>query len=143
MLAGVAPQLSTAARQIVVAHAALESGWGEGRPARLGYNFFNVTRPASDPRPIIESGDLECDASGACRPITQRFAKYGSATEALVEYFKLLRGSRYSAALARLEIGDSIGFVAKLREGGYFTLPVSEYQERFAGVLGGVRKRWS
>lgn len=135
--------LDVAGQQIVVAHAALESGWGESRPAKLGYNVFNVTRTASDSRPIIESGDLECDAQGVCRPITQRFAKYTSLAEALAEYFKLLSGPRYAAALVRLRVGDSAGFVTELRRGGYFTLPLDEYLGRFSGVLASVRSRWS
>jgi flagellum-specific peptidoglycan hydrolase FlgJ len=142
-LGGVAPHLSPAAQQLVIAHAALESGWGKSTPAKLGYNLFNVTRTKSDTRPVIESGDLECDAAGACRPITQRFAKYESVGEALADYFRLLSGTRYRAALGRLEAGDAAGFVAELRAGGYFTLPLAEYQSRFAGVLAGVRKRWS
>jgi flagellum-specific peptidoglycan hydrolase FlgJ len=135
--------LSLQAQQLVVAHAALESGWGASKPAQQGYNLFNVTRTRSDTRPVIESGDLECDAQGVCRPITQRFARYSGLAEALAEYFALLRGPRYAAAYARLLAGDSVGFVSRLREGGYFTLPLAQYQERFAGVLAGVRKRWA
>lgn len=141
-LEGVAPHLSTLAQQIVVAHAAFESGWGKSRPARLGFNLFNVTRTKSDTRPIIESGDLEYDSSGNARPITQRFAKYGSIGESLADYFRLLSGTRYAPALAALEAGDSVGFVNHLREGGYFTLPLDQYQSTFAGVLAGVKKRW-
>lgn len=137
----VAPYLSEAAQQIVIAHAALESGWGRSTPARAGYNLFNVTRVRSDPGPVIESGDLEYDDSGSAHQITQRFAKYGSAGEGLAEYFGLL-ARKYGTALAELEAGDSAGFVAALRAGGYFTLPLGEYQSRFAGVLAGVRKRW-
>lgn len=135
--------LSEIAQQIVTAHAAFESGWGASRPAQLGFNLFNVTRVKSDTRPIIESGDLECDAAGVCKPITQRFAKYASLGEAIGEYFALLREPKYAPAYARLVAGDSAGFVMKLREGGYFTLPLSQYQERFAGVLAGVKKRWA
>lgn len=138
----VAAHLSTTAQQFVVAHAALESGWGKSRPAQLGYNLFNVTRVKGDPRPIIESGDQECDAAGVCRPITQRFAAYGSLAEGLADYFGLL-ARKYGTALAALEAGDSAGFVTRLREGGYYTLPLSEYQSRFAGVLAGVKKRWA
>lgn len=143
VLNAIAPYLTPGAQQILIAHAALESGWGTGRPARLGYNIFNVTRPKGDAGPVIESGDHECDADGNCRPITQRFAKYGSYYEAIAEYFRLLSTGRYSTALARLEAGDSVGFVAKLREGGYYTLPVADYQARFAGVLSSVRSRWA
>lgn len=142
VLEAIAPYLSPAAQQIVVAHAAFESGWGKSKPARLGFNLFNVTRTRSDSRPVIESEDLEYDSSGNARPITQRFAKYGSLGEGLAEYFRLLSGPRYAGTLARLEAGDSVGFVNELREGGYFTLPLAEYQQTFVGVLAGVRKRW-
>lgn len=137
----VAPHLSVAAQQLVVAHGAFESGWGKSRPARLGNNLFNVTRVPGDARPVIESGDQECDAAGVCRPITQRFAAYGSLAEGLAEYFGLL-SRRYGAALSALEAGDAVGFVTRLREGGYYTLPLADYRTRFAGVLVGVKKRW-
>ena len=142
-LEAIAPYLSPAAQQIVIAHAAFESGWGKSKPARLGFNLFNVTRTKADTRPVVESGDLEYDSSGNARPITQRFAAYSSLGEGLAEYFKLLSGPRYAGTVARLEAGDSVGFVNELREGGYFTLPLAEYQRTFAGVLAGVRKRWS
>lgn len=141
-LSGVAPHLSALAQQLVIAHAALESGWGQSTPARLGNNFFNVTRIRSDTRPVIESGDLEYDAGGVARPITQRFAKYGSVGEALAEYFGLL-SRKYQTALARLEAGDSAGFVEQLRAGGYFTLPLADYQKRYSDVLHSVQRRWS
>lgn len=136
----VAPRLNATAQQIVAAHAALESGWGASKPARLGYNVFNVTRTKSDTRPVIESGDLECDESGKCAPITQRFAKYNTLAEALADYFRLLSTAKYVAALARLEVGDPTGFIAELRRGGYFTLPLDEYQRRFSGVLARVAR---
>jgi flagellum-specific peptidoglycan hydrolase FlgJ len=137
----VAPHLGTSAQQLVVAHGAFESGWGKSKPAQRGYNLFNVTRTPGDTRPVIESGDTECDAAGVCRPITQRFAAYGSLSEGLAEYFGLL-SRKYGAALSALEIGDAAGFVTKLREGGYYTLPLADYRARFAGVLAGVKKRW-
>jgi flagellum-specific peptidoglycan hydrolase FlgJ len=139
----VAPHLGVGAQQIVAAHAALESGWGASKPAKLGFNIFNVTRPRSDSRPIIESGDLECNDSGVCAPVVQRFAKYSSLSEALAEYFRLLSTPRYAVALGRLEAGDSTGFVSELRRGGYFTLPLEEYQRRFSGVLSSVQARWA
>lgn len=141
-LGGVAPYLSVPAQQLVVAHGAFESGWGKSGPAKRGLNLFNVTRVLGDARPVIESGDQECDANGLCRPIVQRFAAYGSLGEALADYFGLL-AQKYAGALVALEQGNPTLFVQKLREGGYYTLPLADYASRFAGVLAGVKKRWA
>lgn len=144
MRVGLTPYgLNDAAMQIVIAQAAFESGWGKSTPAKLGNNIFNVTRAANDSRPIIESGDQECDADGNCTAIIQRFAKYASLAEALAEYFALLSSPKYASALTPLYAGDAASFAAALRAGGYFTLPLAQYQSRLASVLASVQSRWA
>lgn len=123
---------------IVVAHAAFESGWGTSAPARLANNIFNITRPAFTRLPTYESGDLEYDTRGNVKKITQQFAKYKSLDEGVEHYFEFIDGKRYRASLQPLTRGDFVGFISKLREGGYFTLPLLEYLNRMSPVLGQV-----
>lgn len=114
---------------IVMAHAVHESGWGISKPAREGFNYFNITRLPTDPAPIIRAPDLEFDVAGKKRKIVQRFAKYASPTEAIAHYLKFIGRKRYEPALACLAAGDVAGFVSALKLGGYFTSPLAEYLE--------------
>lgn len=137
----VAPGYARAARIMVIAQAAFESGWGKTRMYREGFNPFNVIRSSSDPGQVIVSGDQECKPDGTCRPITQRFAKYGSLDEAVGAYLRLLGALRYKDALVKLERADVEGFIVTLYAGGYFTLPVQKYLASFKDMIRSVEKR--
>jgi flagellum-specific peptidoglycan hydrolase FlgJ len=137
----VAPNYPADAKILIVAQAAYESAWGSSRVAREGFNPFNITRVAGDTRPVVIAGDLEYDASGKARPITQRFAAYGSFAEAVVAYLTLLSGSRYAGSLTYLEAGDVTSFITRLRQGGYFTLPLAEYLKTMTDMRASVTKR--
>ena len=132
---------SRAARIMIIAQAAFESGWGKTRMYREGFNPFNIIRSSSDLGQVIVSGDQECKPDGTCRPITQRFAKYGSLDEAVGAYLRLLAGARYKDALTKLEHGDVEGFVTTLYAGGYFTLPVAKYLMSFREMIRSVERR--
>lgn len=137
----VAGSYSRAARVMVIAQAAFESGWGRTRMYREGFNPFNVIRASSDPGQVIVSGDQECKPDGTCRPITQRFAKYGSLDEAVGAYLRLLGAPRYKDALTKLERADVEEFITTLYAGGYFTLPVQKYLASFKDMIRSVEKR--
>lgn len=134
------PFMARAGRILAIAQAAYESGWGRTTMARAGFNFFNITRTASDTRPVIVSGDQDC-TGGTCRPITQRFAKYGSVDEGVADYLRLLGTARYADAVPYLERGDVVGFVAALKRGGYFTLPLADYTAQMQAVYKSVERR--
>lgn len=137
----VAPGYSRAARVMVIAQAAFESGWGKTRMYREGSNPFNIIRSSADPGQVIVSGDQECRPDGTCRPITQRFAKYASLDEAVGAYLRLLGAPRYKGALVRLERADVEGFITTLYAGGYFTLPVQKYLVSFKDMIRSVERR--
>lgn len=141
--------LSPEARQIAVAQACFESGYGQSRVARLGHNYWNLTRIKSDTRPIIEGGDTEYDEQGRVKPIRQRFRAYTSDAEGIADYLHFLSvNDRYKAAYAALLAGNCPEYVRRLREddpatpepeGGFFTLPLAQYQSVMAGCLAIVR----
>lgn len=139
------PAISIEAERLVLAHAALETGWGEAPAFTEGNNAFNITRASSDDRPIIEAGDLEYTPTGV-RRIRQRFAAYKSLEESVEHYLRFINRARYRPALDQLLAGDP-RFVVTLGvgdpkseepRGGYYTLPVKKYVERFEDVLKGV-----
>lgn len=133
------PGSSSATRALIVAHAAYESGYGSGTAYRVGNNPFNIVKGSANV-PSVESGDLECDASGKCVPIKQKFRVYASLEDAVRDYLALLQTVRYMSAYTLLRVGD-VGFAAALGNTGYYTLPVDQYVRNFKGVLVGVQKR--
>lgn len=132
------PTLASLPRCIVIAHAAFESGWGGTKIAKEGHNYFSITRLRSSDAPIIESGDKEYKPDGTVIQISQPFAKYASAEEALVDYFKFIKKLRYQPAYSHLMAGNLVAFITTLRKGGYFTLPLDQYLAAMSSVLGRV-----
>lgn len=129
------PNLTPAARELLVAHAAFESGFGNATAARVGHNIFNVTAGSSWAGPTYTDvgGDTEYTADGVKR-ITQVWRVYGSLDEAVADYWRLLSWTRYRPARTALEQGNLSSFTAALYAGGYFTLPVALYTARLGAV---------
>jgi flagellum-specific peptidoglycan hydrolase FlgJ len=140
--------LSLAAREIVIAHGAHESGWGKSEPSRF-HNFWNLTRTKNDPLPVVLSGDVEFGKDGRAVPIVQRFRAYTSDWAAVEDYLGFLQRPRYLPAYEALLAGNAAEFVRRLRdddpatrqlEGGFFTAPLAPYQASIAGCLATVRR---
>jgi len=156
------PGLSVKSRLIVLAHAAYESGWGQGnRAAREANNLFNVTAGSAwkGDTLLVPNADLsyntaECQRLGrpvqlqkngkmACR-IDQVWRKYPSYREALVDYWDFLgpnqNKGRYVTARNALQAGDLTAFGNALYAAGYFTLPAAEYVKTMQGVFTSASK---
>lgn len=135
--AGAGSKLSTAAKILIVAHGAFESGWGKGTAAKMGFNYFNITAGPAWKGEVIKGPDTEYDKAGNVKNITQQFRKYPSDRAAIEDYLSFLskqNGGRYSKAYAALLAGKLEDFVRELSIAGYFTLPLAQYQERMAKV---------
>lgn len=123
------PQLGAAARALVVAHAAYESGFGRGRAAVRGFNVFNIT--AGSAWTGASWVDVGGDTDGEGNRITQTWRAYPSLRAAVADYWSFLgptqnRG-RYLSARSALQAGDLEGFARALSAAGYFTLQVDRY----------------
>jgi flagellar protein FlgJ len=120
--------------RVILAQAALETGWGErvartadGRPS---FNLFGIKAHGWDGAvarvPTLEFRD------GALRRETADFRAYGSWAEAFDDYARFLtENPRYRQALAA---GDAAGFAHGLQAAGYATDPA--YARKILGVLG-------
>lgn len=150
------PQLSEAARTLVVAHGGLESGWGTGPTlARGNHNVFNITagRGYQGAVDVAANADRsyaasDCQAQGrpmayrdsAGRPycvVDQRWRAYTSGNEAVRDYWDFLNrqvGGRYVRAAAALERADVLAFAGELGRAGYYTLPAGDYAKQLQGV---------
>ncbi|SFC05630.1 flagellar assembly peptidoglycan hydrolase FlgJ [Massilia yuzhufengensis] len=115
---GVAPEL-------VSAHAALESGWGQ-RPLRNGsgassHNLFGIKAGSNWEGAVTESATTEY-VGGAAIKTRERFRAYPDGASAFRDYAQMLADNpRYKGALG---VGsDARAFAQGLAKGGYATDP--------------------
>ena len=134
------PFLVEPATRLVVAHLALESGFGVSRAASRGLNLGNLTAGSAwqGGRWVDEGGDV----SGAGKRITQTWRTYGSVAEFLADYWTFLgpaaNSGRYVLARNALERGLLDDFARLLYSAGYFELAPAEYARRLHGAFDAV-----
>lgn len=131
---GVAPEL-------LVGHAALESGWGSRSirhpDGRESYNLFGIKAGGSWRGESVATLTTEY-VDGKARKQVESFRSYPSLQAAFDDYAKLLEGSsRYQRALNQGD--DAQGFALALQQGGYATDPA--YARKLAGVVQSLLSR--
>ncbi len=131
---GVAPEL-------VSAHAALESGWGQ-RPLRNAdgsstNNLFGIKAGAAWRGDVAESGTTEY-VGGAALKTSARFRSYPDQASAFRDYAQMLIDNpRFRGALGTGS--DARAFAGALAKGGYATDPAYAAKlARLAGKLQGI-----
>lgn len=126
--------------QFLVAHSALESGWGKseirspaGQPT---YNLFGVKAGRSWQGPSVEVQTTEY-VNGVAQSVTEKFRVYGSYAESFSDYASLLRNnSRFSAVLGQQ---DGTQFARSLQQSGYATDPM--YADKLSRIINGATLR--
>jgi flagellar protein FlgJ len=121
----------------LVAHAALESGWGKSEILREdgspSYNLFGIKAGSSWRGATVEVNTTEY-VDGAARRMREKFRVYGSYGEAFRDYANLLRGnSRFEGALGQQ---DGMSFARSLQQAGYATDP--GYADKLSRIIGGA-----
>jgi flagellar protein FlgJ len=126
--------------QFLIAHAALESGWGQrdiknadGSPS---HNLFGVKAGANWQGKSAEVTTTEYE-NGA--PVVQkaRFRAYESYAESFADYARLLVNSpRYGGVIGSQ---DGTEFARRLQQAGYATDP--KYAEKLAAIINGPTLR--
>ncbi|MFO1401170.1 MAG: glucosaminidase domain-containing protein [Steroidobacteraceae bacterium] len=129
---GVAPET-------VIAHAALESGWGRHVPATAGrssFNLFGIKAQHGWNGAAVAAATTEFDAAGP-RRVAAAFRGYDSAAAGVADYTGLLAGNpRYAGAL---DTGaDTHAFASALQRGGYATDP--DYVRKLVATAATVRE---
>jgi flagellar protein FlgJ len=116
--------------RVILAQAALETGWGERTPdGRPSHNLFGIKAHgwggAVTTVPTLEFRD------GALQREVAQFRAYPSPAEAFDDYLRFLTDNpRYRQALAA---GDAAGFARGLQAAGYATDP--GYADKILGVM--------
>lgn len=124
----------------LVAHSALESGWGkseirapDGSPT---YNVFGIKAGRSWQGASVEVQTTEY-VDGVAQTTREKFRVYGSYGEAFQDYANLLRGSpRFSGVLGQQ---DGTRFANSLQQSGYATDPL--YADKLGRIIGGSTLR--
>ena len=121
--------------RFILAHAALESGWGRHEIAKAdgsaSHNLFGIKAGRQWPGEVAQQETTEYQYGLPIRKV-EPFRAYASYAEAFRDYADLLARRYRSAVQAGEDVG---GFVQGLAAGGYATDP------RYAGKLQGVIER--
>lgn len=126
--------------QFLVAHSALESGWGkreirtaDGSPS---FNLFGVKAGRSWSGPSVEVSTTEF-VNGVGQSTRARFRVYSSYAEAFRDYADLLRSkSRFADVIGQK---DGVLFARSLQRAGYATDPM--YADKLARIIGSTTLR--
>jgi len=140
------PHAETASRELgvapqtLIAHAALETGWGRSMPGgadgQPSFNLFGVKAGTRWQGPEVRSSTVEFEA-GVAGTRVERFRAYDSPSASFGDYVSLLKGaSRYAAALGTGN--DAAAFAGALQKGGYATDP--DYARKLTSVVASVRE---
>lgn len=120
--------------EVLVAQAALETGWGRSMPkdgdGRPSFNLFGIKAGSSWDGPRVHVSTMEF-IDGVPERRREPFRVYGSPAESFADYVALLqRSPRYRQAV---EAGSVEGFAAGLQAGGYATDP--HYADKLVDIV--------
>jgi flagellar protein FlgJ len=126
--------------QFLVAHSALESGWGkseiraaDGTPS---YNLFGVKAGRNWQGASVDVQTTEY-VNGAAQSVREKFRVYGSYSEAFSDYASLLKNNaRFSGVVGQQ---DGTQFARSLQQSGYATDPM--YADKLSRIIGGTTLR--
>jgi flagellar protein FlgJ len=135
--AAAASQTTGIPAQFLVAHAALESGWGKSEPrfadGRPSHNLFGIKAGSNWQGATVETTTTEY-MNGVPEKRVERFRAYGSYAEAFKDYAQLLAQSpRYAGVVGSR---DAVSFAQGLQRAGYATDPA--YASKLERVIGSL-----
>lgn len=126
--------------EVLLAQAALETGWGRHIAAAAGAssnNLFNIKASRDWPGDTVRRAVLEYRDGVAVREVAT-FRAYGSLAESFADYASFLQSSpRYARALAKAADGEA--YLRELQDAGYATDP--RYADKVIGVWSRIDAR--
>ena len=118
----------------LVAHAALETGWGRSEPrfadGRPSFNVFGIKAGRSWTGATVSAVTTEY-VDGVAQQRVERFRAYGSYAEAFADYARLLGSSRRYTAVLAADSGPA--FARELQRAGYATDP--DYAAKLSRII--------
>jgi len=132
--AQVASQESGIPHQLIVAQAALESGWGQreipGSDGKQSYNLFGIKASGDWKGPTTSITTTEY-IDGVAKKVQANFRVYGSYVEAISDYIKLLTNNPRYARVAAAQTPEQAAHA--LQAAGYATDP--NYAQKLVSVI--------
>jgi flagellar protein FlgJ len=123
----------------LVAHAALETGWGRSEPrlpnGQPSHNLFGIKAGKSWSGAAVETGTTEY-VNGQAQAVQDKFRAYGSYAEAFRDYAALLSRPRFSGVIGQQ---NGTEFARGLQQAGYATDPM--YADKLARIINGATLR--
>ena len=121
--------------QVLIAQAALETGWGKAvnkfKDGSSSYNLFNIKADQRWSGETVSKSTLEYQAGTAKREIAN-FRAYDNYADSFNDYVQFLKSNpRYQQALA--SSAKSEEFVSELQQAGYATDP--DYANKILDIL--------
>ena len=126
--------------QFLVAHAALESGWGKSEirhpDGSSAHNLFGIKAGKSWTGKTVDTLTTEY-VNGVPQQSVEKFRAYDSYADAFRDYANLLRNNpRYGGVIGTQ---DGTEFARRLQTAGYATDP--KYAEKLSGIINGPTLR--
>ncbi len=115
---------------VVIAQAALESGWGQHMPGGDSNNLFGIKAGRHWRGPSTEAATREV-VNGQQKTEVASFRRYASPAESIADYVKLIAGSKRYQDARQARSEDE--YVHSLQQAGYATDP--DYASKVLGVL--------
>jgi flagellar protein FlgJ len=124
----------------ILGQAGLESGWGKHQPLAAdgtpSHNLFGIKAGPGWKGAVAEAATTEY-VNGTAVTTVEKFRAYGSYTEALTDFAKLVRDNpRYAAAAAAGN--DPAAYANAIQKGGYATDP--NYATKLARAIDVVKR---
>lgn len=126
--------------QFLVAHAALETGWGKSEVRAAdgsgSFNLFGIKAGKNWTGPTVEAKTTEY-VDGQPQQSVERFRAYGSYEESFRDYASLLRNNpRYGGVIGSQ---DGTEFARRMQQAGYATDPM--YADKLSRIINGPTLR--
>ena len=124
---------------VLIAQAALETGWGEhvlkDKSGRSSNNLFNIKAHSEWAGKHVQSETMEF-LGGKFAKVVSNFRAYDSVADSFSDYVRFIGGSeRYDNAAA--DSGSALAYIKKIHEAGYATDP--DYVQKVMSVYQRVR----
>jgi flagellar protein FlgJ len=120
---------------LLLAQAGLETGWGKAQPlsndGSTSHNLFGIKAGRSWNGAVAAASTTEYVAGALVRTV-ERFRAYGTYTEAVPDFAKLITGNaRYAGAVKNA--ADPVAYARSLQRGGYASDP--QYADKLVRAI--------
>lgn len=125
---GIELNMSDVIKQVCLAQAALETGYGSSSLMVKAHALFGIKANKTWKGKVYSAKTNEVYA-GIEQTVSATFRAYDTVADSVRDYFKLLQGKRYKEALTAKTVEDAVHIIVK---GGYATDP--KYAEKVINI---------